>query len=152
VFFNVSGCHHDRLHSVCRVCQQGRHKEWRVKNPDNLKDAALERAYGITRLEYNGLLEFQNGVCRLCGNPPTKKRLAVDHDHKTGAIRALLCWHCNREKVGSHTIESLMKVLNYLQSPIANLYFGFVRTVPSKKSKRKLKTKPANDNGRSKGD
>jgi hypothetical protein len=45
----------------------------------------------------------QNGLCASCGNPETKidhrsgtiKELAVDHDHATGKIRALLCNSCN---------------------------------------------------------
>ena len=43
----------------------------------------------------------QNGLCAICQQPETKQRngkkfeLAVDHDHETGAVRALLCSHCN---------------------------------------------------------
>ncbi len=47
------------------------------------------------------MLEEQNGVCAICGKPETKIfknkviSLAVDHDHKTGKVRSLLCYRCN---------------------------------------------------------
>ena len=42
------------------------------------------------------MLAEQNGVCWICGGKSGKKRLAVDHDHKTGEVRGLLCKRCNR--------------------------------------------------------
>ena len=42
------------------------------------------------------LLAEQGGVCAICGNPPKTRRLSIDHDHKTGATRGLLCFRCNR--------------------------------------------------------
>lgn len=60
---------------------------------------ALASKYGLTEDEYHTLLESQLGVCKICGtahNPAVKGgRLAVDHDHGTGAIRGLLCRQCN---------------------------------------------------------
>jgi hypothetical protein len=40
------------------------------------------------------MLAEQNGVCAICGKA-TEKSLAVDHDHATGKVRALLCARCN---------------------------------------------------------
>lgn len=51
----------------------------------------------MTPDDYKRLLDGQNGVCAICGRPPNPGRvLAVDHDHKTGLRRALLCDPCNR--------------------------------------------------------
>lgn len=41
------------------------------------------------------LLKRQGGTCAICGEPPCKKRLHIDHDHKTNKIRGLLCFRCN---------------------------------------------------------
>jgi len=62
------------------------------------------RSQGFTAQDYERLFEAQNGVCAICSKPETvidsrygkTKDLAIDHDHQTGAIRALLCSNCNR--------------------------------------------------------
>ena len=68
-------------------------------NPEKLKESqrksALKKHYNLTLEEYNLKLQEQNGVCEICKTPPNKKQLAVDHCHKTGKIRKLLCANCN---------------------------------------------------------
>lgn len=81
-------------------------REWsrlaREANPDYHKSAYLKRNYGITIDQYNHMLSCQNGCCAICGRAEANEikgkvvALAVDHCHKTGAIRALLCSNCNR--------------------------------------------------------
>lgn len=52
--------------------------------------------YGITPDQYNALLDDQNGVCAICYDKCiTRAWLCVDHDHKTGKVRGLLCSRCN---------------------------------------------------------
>ena len=41
------------------------------------------------------LVERQNGHCAICNEVPENQPLAVDHDHKTGEVRELLCTSCN---------------------------------------------------------
>ena len=53
------------------------------------------RTYGITEQDYKEMLLRQNGVCAICGGKQKKNRLAVDHSHKTGKVRGLLCFRCN---------------------------------------------------------
>lgn len=58
-----------------------------VKN----RERRLKHRYGISVEDYDRLFEAQGGVCAICGRPPKAKRLAVDHDHRTGELRGLLC-------------------------------------------------------------
>lgn len=56
----------------------------------------LAKRYGITVEQYNAMLISQNSQCLICGHKhEEKKPLHVDHDHRTGQIRALLCHRCN---------------------------------------------------------
>lgn len=63
---------------------------------DRAADLRLRRTFGITLSEYNAVLKHQGNRCAICRNPPKGVRLAVDHDHLTGAVRGLLCMLCNR--------------------------------------------------------
>lgn len=47
----------------------------------------------ISVLEFAELVLKQGGKCALCGEEPV--RACVDHDHKTGRIRGVLCYSCN---------------------------------------------------------
>ena len=55
----------------------------------------LEALYGMTISEYSLLLTHQEGKCAICRRESATQHLAVDHDHKTGKIRGLLCNTCN---------------------------------------------------------
>lgn len=56
----------------------------------------LKRRYGITPAEYDAILKKQGGVCDICKKPRTqKRRLHVDHDHRNGKVRGILCSRCN---------------------------------------------------------
>jgi len=85
-------------------------------------DRDLRQLYNITEEQYNIMLKEQNGVCAICHNPESSKckgtlrRLAVDHNHKTGLVRGLLCSSCNR-LLGSakDNVEVLRDSMLYLQ-------------------------------------
>jgi len=59
--------------------------------------AGLLRKYNLTGADYNRMFNEQGGCCAICGKhqKDMKKKLAVDHDHETGEVRALLCGGCN---------------------------------------------------------
>ena len=67
---------------------------------ERAKDTRLQREFHITLAEFNKVLALQGGACAICKNRLNKKgipyRLAVDHCHKTGLVRGLLCWPCNK--------------------------------------------------------
>jgi Recombination endonuclease VII len=65
---------------------------------DRCRHHALKQNYGITLLEFNLLRETQDYSCGICKKHESKlarKRLYVDHNHKTGSVRGLLCNLCN---------------------------------------------------------
>lgn len=75
---------------------------WQKKNADSYYKRNQERAWKkagieLTVEERAAMLEQQEGKCAVCGTEESslKRRLAVDHDHKTGIIRGLLCDTCN---------------------------------------------------------
>ena len=76
---------------IQKKCKQ-KHKERVTKE---LRSHWLRFNYGIDVEYYNQLLSKQNGKCAICGKTPDKINLSVDHDHKTGKIRGLLCKDCN---------------------------------------------------------
>lgn len=59
----------------------------------------------------------QNKCCAICKKPEKsfKRRLSVDHNHRTGKIRGLLCYRCNRFIVGKHDLTSALRLLIYLE-------------------------------------
>lgn len=84
--------------------QEGRkayQNAYRLLTPVQQKARALRDSFGMSLDAYQEMLEAQNGKCAICNQPETHMRngrikaLAVDHNHKTGAIRGLLCSDCN---------------------------------------------------------
>jgi hypothetical protein len=65
------------------------------------------------------MLSDQNDVCKICKGPGDGKKgnLAVDHNHKTGAVRGLLCNSCNVALGNAkESIEILQSMIKYLQN------------------------------------
>lgn len=53
------------------------------------------RKYGISQTDYNRMLLQQFNRCKICLTDFNEKRPHIDHDHKSGKVRALLCGPCN---------------------------------------------------------
>lgn len=72
-------------------------RRWKEKNPDFYINWHLQKNFGISVEQYREMSARQNDVCAICKRPETMKNrsLAVDHCHKTGRIRGLLCGGCN---------------------------------------------------------
>lgn len=84
--FYKSGTSSDGYRSQCKECYA--HLRW-------LND--LNRQYKVTGEDYQRLFDKQGGVCAICeAGCSSGKRLCVDHCHKTGDVRGLLCGNCNR--------------------------------------------------------
>ncbi len=95
-----------------------RQKLWREKNKEKMalmkKKSVLKHQYGLTLEEYQTLLENQDNKCAICSRNSVK--LCVDHDHKTGKTRGLLCHACNRAigllKENIDILENAIKYVN----------------------------------------
>jgi len=76
----------------------------------------LRRRYQMTPEEYYILFEKQHGACWLCGYKPdsSHRGLHVDHNHKTGKVRGLLCRACNKDVIGAVEKIGLQKIIDYL--------------------------------------
>jgi Recombination endonuclease VII len=79
------------------VDEAEQNRVWRAKNLERVRDRRLLRKYGLTRIEWNRLFEFQGKVCAICGSekPTLNRSWATDHNHDTGKVRGILCYQCN---------------------------------------------------------
>ena len=105
---------HKRISSYCKPCDKARLKEIGSRPESKEKSRAwrLKRDYGITLEDYKDMFERQEGVCAVCLNPsPHTRLLAVDHDHETGKLRALLCNACNLTLGGASDNPELLRAL-----------------------------------------
>lgn len=93
----------------------------REAHPMEWKDSHLRNAFGISLAEYGQMLVAQGGKCAICDQEETATRsgsvkaLQVDHDHKTGKVRGLLCSDCNTG-IGKmkENREALIAAIKYL--------------------------------------
>lgn len=74
-------------------------RAWSAANPEKKKDQRLRSTFGISRADFLEMLAIQSNRCAICGHSDTSDRNffpLVDHCHKTGKIRGLLCMNCNQ--------------------------------------------------------
>lgn len=113
-----------------------------LKKKRHQRDLYLRRVYGISLSEYEQLLRHQGGGCFACGFMPRadQNALHVDHDHRTGFVRGLLCMSCNRTLglLRGDDPRVCRRLADYLEQPPARSVIGR-RPVPKKKRKRKVK-------------
>lgn len=102
-------------------------REWtknkRKIDPDYERNFSLRKTFGIGIDEYRKILERQNGCCAICKGQEKSiahtsgeiRKLTVDHCHKIGKIRGILCSRCNRG-LGffQDDIENLKSAISYL--------------------------------------
>lgn len=106
-------------------------KQRYASDPNYYRRLELKRKFGITLEEYQTLLEEQNGCCAICACPETTIRmnkvvaLSVDHNHRTGARRGLLCTACNIG-IGSlaESKERMLRAIAYIEK------WGAIETAP----------------------
>lgn len=94
-------------HPVCKRCRAAQERRRyqrdrvaileRARTDDRRKERvrwrALERKYGLSKHDHHSMWVAQRGCCAICG--VRHERLVVDHDHRSGVVRGLLCVGCN---------------------------------------------------------
>lgn len=111
----------DGITSVCKQCSDAYTKEWSKNNKEKYnviqKRSRLFRYYGVTLEWFYTTLEEQDFSCAVCGieKCTTGREFSVDHCHKTGEVRGILCHSCNVAlgHVGD-SVERLTQLIAYL--------------------------------------
>lgn len=126
------------LRSRCRICETEITGKFLKAHPELVhrlnRKATLKRHYGMTPEDYERMYTKQRGLCAACGRPkgPGYRYLFVDHNHKTGAVRGLLCRDCN-SAIGYLRDDPVraLKIAEYLDRyskiPIAKVEFFAIR-------------------------
>lgn len=116
----------DGRHPACKTCRANQSKVRYVNNRDDILRRRREwlrqnggyrrQAYGMTNEAFAALVAAQNGRCAICFEVPTGRGFHVDHCHRTGRIRGLLCRGCNLA-LGNMKDDParLMKAADYLR-------------------------------------
>lgn len=126
-----------RKHLRCAACARAATIRWHRENPNihhrkspekrraeyaERKAAGKTHAYHLWKnhkllaRDYERLLQKQKGVCAICSSTcSTGRRLSVDHDHKTGQVRGLLCTKCNLFVGIMEKNPKLTEALRYLR-------------------------------------
>jgi len=123
----------DGLMNECKTCRNISHQKWVIKNRKHLntknklwrktnrekiKAQKRKAKFGISEIEFNTMLSNQNFSCAICGLHKDKfyRNFNVDHCHKTGKIRGLLCNTCN-QGLGllKDDKDLLTKAISYLE-------------------------------------
>ena len=98
-------------------------REWMRRNKWSSHKHKLRYRYGMSPEDYASLLQSQDGKCAICGRAESKidktgniQMLSVDHCHRTGKNRGLLCDSCNRA-IGAlrDDVDTLLKAISYIQ-------------------------------------
>jgi hypothetical protein len=76
----------------CKPCHNARGRESKQRLYGGSREYHLRQRYGVGQAEFDELLAEQGGVCAICGAPDPQH---VDHDHRTGWVRGILCFNCN---------------------------------------------------------
>ncbi|MFI5802957.1 endonuclease VII domain-containing protein [Streptomyces sp. NPDC051561] len=97
-----------------RVCATCRTSSRRTAS----RDSRIERTYGLSAEDYKQLLDHQEGRCAIC-RETRRTHLAVDHCHRTEAVRGLLCARCNSQLLARGARdrpEVLRRAADYLEA------------------------------------
>lgn len=82
-------------------------------NPEAQREYLLRTKYGLTAADYNSMVEAQQHKCAIC---KCEAPLQVDHCHKSGKVRELLCNNCNGGiGIFRENIEAMQRAIEYIK-------------------------------------
>jgi hypothetical protein len=120
-------------------------KKYKLAHKDRAKENRM-KLYGLSQEAYDALLEKQDYRCAVCNKPFALYQPCVDHDHKTGRVRGILCHNCNIGIGKFNDKPALLELASlYLKQVIVltdeDNRFGVVSFKPTKKSPKWTKDK-----------
>jgi len=121
----------DYYFSACKDCEKEYMRESKKNSYSGSPECTREhnlRKYGITTEQYDTMLTEQGNVCKICKSPTAggRGRFHVDHDHRTGEIRGLLCHRCNTALgLTNEDTSILSKMIHYINA--GDLYGSHVQ-------------------------
>lgn len=97
-------------------------RKWEGKNRERIKGYKLKYKYGLTMQEFYNMIAEQGGTCSICKKPDWGAAgPIVDHDHKTGRVRGILCKNCNSMLgLSGDNKDNLMSAVHYLYNSEGN--------------------------------
>jgi len=114
------------LKSRCNTCLYAEHKKWAEDNPDRIREYRNKDSWtlakrcarrGITPEQLFDRYERQEECCAICKDEITIIDSAIDHNHKTGEFRGVLCKQCNRALgMFKDDPEVIANAVEYLQA------------------------------------
>lgn len=102
------------------------HHAERKRRKAKAQEAHRAATYGLEPGQYAEMYDSQGGVCAICLRAKgTTRALSVDHDHKTGEVRGLLCRPCNDMLGHARDDPNFFgRAMNYLVIPPARAVLG----------------------------
>ena len=118
--YSYSSVNPENRRSVCKDCRNGKRKTYDSRFGYGLRESILKRYYNMTPQDYLDMSNKQSNKCYICGEVnkfgPWREKLVVDHCHKTGKVRKLLCDKCNKGLGQFNDNPELMeKAIKYLK-------------------------------------
>lgn len=96
-------------------------REYKARSNKRGHELMVQKTYKLLPGEYDQRYEAQGGKCAICQYATgASRRLAVDHDHKTGRVRGLLCSPCN-QFIGRmrDSAEAFLRAYQYLGQDVS---------------------------------
>lgn len=88
------------------------------------KESYLLDNFNLTAEMWQRIYDYQKGLCGVCHEPLENRIANTDHEHKTGLVRGIACFNCNRSIREYFTIDFVTKILDYLKNPPATAALG----------------------------